>query len=158
MSTGTPEAQAGIASLDNVTSILSGSAVTDLRITGAAGWSGGTFWLAYDPALVRGVVNAAPAGIGAGRQVAFYDDGAGLARVVIGGAAPLSGSGVVAEITFRVGSSVPSGTSTRLILADAALHNADAQDYATSFQLFTERVSSTLYVEYLASFLPSVNR
>jgi len=158
VSTGTPEAQAGIASLDNVTSILSGSAVTNLRITGAAGWSGGTFWLAYDPALVQGVVNAAPAGIGAGRQVAFYDDGAGLARVVIGGAAPLSGSGVVAEITFRVGSSVPSGTSTRLILADAALHNADAQDYATSFQLFTERVSSTLYVEYLASFLPSVNR
>lgn len=158
-STSTPSAQAGAASLDNVTSILSGAAVTSLRVSGASGWAGGTFWLAYDPALVSGVIAATPAGMGAGRQVAFYDEGEGLARVVVGGAAPLNGDGVVAEITFRVGGSVPSGTSTTLFLADTALHDANAQDYATSFlQLVMGRVSSTLYVEYRASFLPSVSR
>jgi hypothetical protein len=63
------------------------------------------------------------------------------------------------EIILRVGSTVPSGTTTQLALIDTALHDAAAQDYATSsLQLVTHRVSSLLQVEYLASFLPRITQ
>jgi murein DD-endopeptidase MepM/ murein hydrolase activator NlpD len=157
--TSAPTALAGTASLDSATGILSGRAETTLRVSGASGWAGGAFWLAYDPALVAGVVEVAPTGIAAGRQAAFFDEGNGLARIVLAGAAPLSGDGPVMEITLRVGSTVPSGTTTQLVLIDTALHDAAAQDYATSsLQLVTHRVSSLLQVEYLASFLPRITR
>lgn len=159
VSAGAAPALPGTASLSNVTAILGGTAVTTLSVSGAGAWSGGTFWLAYDPALVAGVINAVPVGVAAGRQVAFTDEGAGLARVVVSGAGPMTGEGPVAEITLRVGGAVPSGTSTPLVLAGTALHDAAAQDYATSsLQLVTARANSTLTVEYLAAFLPAIAR
>jgi murein DD-endopeptidase MepM/ murein hydrolase activator NlpD len=157
--TSAPAALAGTASLANTTSILGGRAVTRLSVSGAGAWAGGTFWLAYDPALVAGVIDATPVGIAAGRQIAFYDEGAGLARIVLGGAGPVTGNGPVAEIGLRVGGTVSSGTSTPLVLVDTALHDAAGQDYATSsLQLVTARVSSTLQVNYLATFLPRIGR
>lgn len=146
-----------VVSIDPATGILGGLAQTRLRVSDGGTWAGGVFWLAYDPATVAGVVAATPVGIAAGAQAAVYDAGQGLARIVLSNAGPLAADGAFAELTLRVSHTVPSGTTTPLVLAGATLHDAAGQDYASSaLQIPVSRLSSTLAVEYLSAYLPAV--
>ncbi|MDT8305380.1 MAG: peptidoglycan DD-metalloendopeptidase family protein [Anaerolineae bacterium] len=148
-----------VVSIDAAAGILGGLAKTRLRVSDGGNWAGGVFWLAYDPALVAGVVAATPVGSAAGAQAAVYDAGAGLARIVVSSAAPLAADGAFVELTLRVGSMAPSGSRTPLVLVDAALHDAAGRDYATSaLQIPVSALSSILSIDYEAAFLPSVQR
>jgi murein DD-endopeptidase MepM/ murein hydrolase activator NlpD len=148
-----------IVSIDPASGILGETVETTLRISSGGPWAGGVFWLAYDPARVAGVVTATPVGIAAGAQAAVYDSGTGLARIVVSSAAPLAADGAFVELGVRVGSVVPSGTITPLVLVATTLHDATGQDYTTSaLQIPITRQSSTLAVDYLAAFLPAVRR
>jgi hypothetical protein len=145
--------------INDATGIQGALVQTTLQVSGAGAWAGGTFWLAYDPALVAGVVDVIPAGIAAGQHAAFDDPGTGLARIILSSAAPLAADGAIAQVTLRVGHSVPTGTTTPLALVAAALNDGNGQDYATSsLQTTVTPVSGTLHVDYVSAYLPVVRR
>lgn len=154
-----PAADPAVIRIDSAAGIQSGLVQTTLRISSAGAWAGSTVWLAYDPARIAGVVGAAPTGIAAGQQVAVDDAGAGLARIVLSSSAPLAANGAFATVTLHVASNVPSGSSTPLVLAGAALNDSSGRDYATSsLQTNSSQVGGTLLVEYLSAHLPVIHR
>lgn len=154
-----PAAAPAVIRIDDATGIQSGLVETTLRISSAGAWAGGSVWLAYDPARIAGLVAAEPAGIAAGQQVAFDDAGAGLARIVLSSSVPLASSGAFASVTLRVAPNIPSGSSTPLVLAAAALNDSSGRDYATSvLQTNTTLLGGTLLVEYLSAYLPTIQR
>jgi murein DD-endopeptidase MepM/ murein hydrolase activator NlpD len=154
-----PAAAPAVVRIDNATGIQSGLVETTLRISSAGAWAGGGVWLAYDPARIAGVIAAEPAGIAAGQQVAFDDAGVGLARIVLSSNAPLASSGAFASVTLRVAPNVPSGSSTPLLLAAAALNDSSGRDYATSvLQTTVAPTGGLLEINYLSAYLPAIQR
>lgn len=96
------------------------------------GIAGGDFQIAYDPNVVKRVVNITPTGLAANFNVDFHDDGNGLLAIALSKETEITGSGDLLTIDLELQSNAPVGASP-LTLASASLHDVSGRDFVTSF-------------------------
>ena len=103
----------------------------------------GEFVLIYDPATVEGIT------VENNRNLVshFHDDGAGLLRMSLVGATPVSGQATLLTISFTLRQTAPSGFSP-LLFADATLYDTFGRDliYSSANNRLT-RQSATIQVQ-----------
>ena len=94
--------------------------------------AGGTFAVAYDTNVVESVVDVYPVGLASTWKLEFTDSGSGLLEIALSDDAPVSRSGELVTIVFKLRSDAPDGMSP-LTLADASLNDELGRDFVTGF-------------------------
>jgi hypothetical protein len=138
-----------------VAAVRGGIGETTLHVNDMPQWTGGEFWIAYDPTIVEEVTSVEATGIAEDFELHFHDMGNGLLRFAISGSTPAYGNGPVALVSFRIKSNVRSGISAPIALVDVSFNDVAGRDFATSaIQQTIEREDGLLVIRYVSVYLP----
>lgn len=118
--------------LDPIIGAPGGTATAAVRLSQVADLAGAELTLTYDPAQIVGVEAVAPGELAASFSVDYSASADGVLRIALAGARPVSGSGALLTITFRLAPTLAGATGGQVTLAQAALSDLAGRDFARS--------------------------
>ena len=133
--------------LDDVAGLPGTVVETTLRAENLSDWAGGRLAIVYDPAVISKVTGLTPTGLAADFTVQFSDDQTGTLQVALANDMPVSGTGELLKLGFRLAADAPDGTIP-LVIAKAQLNDLNGRDFATSaLQQAITRNNATVQID-----------